>query len=363
MATATDPRLPPELCDRIIDQYQDDKRALSACSLVCKSWLPRSRSILFSATPDLSEHSVQVLDALLVSPHCTIIPFVRCIRFLPKWSARERDSFLDAFERSITRIQTAGGNLNKVEVAMVYPSELVGRPNLLLHLSQSVTSLSFMHFGFPMRIDTKSILEIMGVFSETLESLNLYLEIPGIITGSPLEPAPPFAQKVCMSQLRRLALSCPWNEVLPWFLLPGQVEFPRLTYLSVWMLFPIPDSRDLLQSFLDEKCANTVEDLELPCCYCYIPAIDLSQFTLRSIIFKGKNAGQVSEADCKKIVDIVSTASFAARKLTVVVTDDGFKLPSSNKDLDHVEWLIGSNLSETDEFEDMVLSVYRACFS
>ncbi|ESK93264.1 hypothetical protein Moror_14591 [Moniliophthora roreri MCA 2997] len=269
----------------------------------------------------------------------------------------------DAFERSITRIQTAGGNLNKVEVAMVYPSELVGRPNLLLHLSQSVTSLSFMHFGFPMRIDTKSILEIMGVFSETLESLNLYLEIPGIITGSPLEPAPPFAQKVCMSQLRRLALSCPWNEVLPWFLLPGQVEFPRLTYLSVWMLFPIPDSRDLLQSFLDEKCANTVEDLELPCCYCYIPAIDLSQFTLRSIIFKGKNAGQVSEADCKKIVDIVSTASFAARKLTVVVTDDGFKLPSSNKDLDHVEWLIGSNLSETDEFEDMVLSVYRACFS
>ena len=35
--------LPPELTDAIIDNVADDKKALSACSRVCKNWLVRSR--------------------------------------------------------------------------------------------------------------------------------------------------------------------------------------------------------------------------------------------------------------------------------------------------------------------------------
>lgn len=41
------PRLPPELYDRILDHLHDDPRALSACSLTCRSWLPTSRFHLF----------------------------------------------------------------------------------------------------------------------------------------------------------------------------------------------------------------------------------------------------------------------------------------------------------------------------
>lgn len=41
------PRLPPELCDRIIDYLFCDRCALSACALTCRAWLPASRLHLF----------------------------------------------------------------------------------------------------------------------------------------------------------------------------------------------------------------------------------------------------------------------------------------------------------------------------
>ena len=42
------PHLPAELLDHIIDHLHDDKRALSNCCLVSKSWIPRTRKHLFA---------------------------------------------------------------------------------------------------------------------------------------------------------------------------------------------------------------------------------------------------------------------------------------------------------------------------
>ncbi|KAI0077384.1 hypothetical protein K474DRAFT_1661825 [Panus rudis PR-1116 ss-1] len=44
----TKPRLPPELIDHIIDYLHSYQKALSTCSLVCKSWLPTVRYHRFS---------------------------------------------------------------------------------------------------------------------------------------------------------------------------------------------------------------------------------------------------------------------------------------------------------------------------
>lgn len=41
------PRLPPELCDRVIDHLLFDRHALSMCALTCRAWLPASRLHLF----------------------------------------------------------------------------------------------------------------------------------------------------------------------------------------------------------------------------------------------------------------------------------------------------------------------------
>ncbi|CDO74971.1 hypothetical protein BN946_scf184945.g43 [Trametes cinnabarina] len=41
------PRIPPELCDLVLDQLHEDKRSLRACALVSRSWLARAQHHLF----------------------------------------------------------------------------------------------------------------------------------------------------------------------------------------------------------------------------------------------------------------------------------------------------------------------------
>ena len=48
MTMSTSPRLPPELCDHIIDQLRDNPDALKTCSVVSKSWTARSKTHIFS---------------------------------------------------------------------------------------------------------------------------------------------------------------------------------------------------------------------------------------------------------------------------------------------------------------------------
>ena len=43
----SDPRLPPEISDYIVDLLHDQPEALERCCLVSKSWIPRTRKHLF----------------------------------------------------------------------------------------------------------------------------------------------------------------------------------------------------------------------------------------------------------------------------------------------------------------------------
>ena len=54
----SDPRLPPEISDYIVDLLHDQPQALKRCCLISKSWVPRSRKhifreIVFRHTSDL----------------------------------------------------------------------------------------------------------------------------------------------------------------------------------------------------------------------------------------------------------------------------------------------------------------------
>ena len=45
--TMSDPRLPPEITDYIVDHLHDQPETLKECCLVSKSWIPRVRTHLF----------------------------------------------------------------------------------------------------------------------------------------------------------------------------------------------------------------------------------------------------------------------------------------------------------------------------
>ena len=44
----SNPYLPPEILDHIIDLLHDERETLKRCCLVCQSWVPRTRRILFA---------------------------------------------------------------------------------------------------------------------------------------------------------------------------------------------------------------------------------------------------------------------------------------------------------------------------
>lgn len=76
--------LPIELVECIIDASVAHLPTVSACSLVCKQWLPRCRHHLFSLlnlsadwTPE--PNSVTDFLALLRAPHATLIPYIRAV--------------------------------------------------------------------------------------------------------------------------------------------------------------------------------------------------------------------------------------------------------------------------------------------
>ncbi|KII86623.1 hypothetical protein PLICRDRAFT_261928 [Plicaturopsis crispa FD-325 SS-3] len=84
------PRLPPELCDQIIEELHSDSHALLACASVCKGWVSASRHALFGWPPfDGLYHkppdsavveSDERFLTLLESPHCTLRASVRFVR-------------------------------------------------------------------------------------------------------------------------------------------------------------------------------------------------------------------------------------------------------------------------------------------
>ncbi|KAI0695450.1 hypothetical protein BC835DRAFT_1306006 [Cytidiella melzeri] len=72
------PRIPPELSDRIIDYLRDDACALSTCSLICKTWLPRTRYNRFNTLVIDARSGGGLLPLLARTP--AIQPVVRVLR-------------------------------------------------------------------------------------------------------------------------------------------------------------------------------------------------------------------------------------------------------------------------------------------
>ncbi|KAJ7142013.1 hypothetical protein C8R43DRAFT_1016142 [Mycena crocata] len=75
--------LPSELWDAIIDHLHNDEAALSICALVCRNWVPASRFHRFEALAVSRKSGLRAvrLNALLASPHGTIVPAVRTLSF------------------------------------------------------------------------------------------------------------------------------------------------------------------------------------------------------------------------------------------------------------------------------------------
>jgi hypothetical protein len=71
---------PAELYDAVISVHAEDRNFVASCALVCRSWVPTSRHILFG---DIRLHNRNVTHflQLLTSPICTITSFIQVLTF------------------------------------------------------------------------------------------------------------------------------------------------------------------------------------------------------------------------------------------------------------------------------------------
>lgn len=87
--------LPQELWDEILDNLAGHRQALMACSLVCRSWVPRSRTHLFE-TIALKPRNIQALAQLLRLPEkCTFFPHVSSI-VASRYSWNENNTYFNS---------------------------------------------------------------------------------------------------------------------------------------------------------------------------------------------------------------------------------------------------------------------------
>lgn len=98
--------LPQEIVDLIIDLSQDDKPMLRACSLVCASWVSRTRMYLFPTLSIQREAGYQLVR-LLQSPYCT---FAACMKRLRLQDAvlwkKYTFPILEALEKAQIRLES-----------------------------------------------------------------------------------------------------------------------------------------------------------------------------------------------------------------------------------------------------------------
>ncbi|KAJ7087101.1 hypothetical protein C8R44DRAFT_31405 [Mycena epipterygia] len=108
--------LPGELVDSIIDRLKSDKSALTACSLVSKQWLPRSRHHRFSSVCFLinwdsrnryGAEKFHRFIAIISSPLVTFIPCVAEVRLTHKWNTIRDGQVISAGE-ILTELSACG---------------------------------------------------------------------------------------------------------------------------------------------------------------------------------------------------------------------------------------------------------------
>ncbi|KAJ7032535.1 hypothetical protein C8F04DRAFT_1107156 [Mycena alexandri] len=80
MASTSDPILPPEVIDIIIDNLHNHPRTLRACGLVSRNWLGGSRHHLFGRGIYLAARDLETFSSLLQSPYNTLSFHLRSIR-------------------------------------------------------------------------------------------------------------------------------------------------------------------------------------------------------------------------------------------------------------------------------------------
>jgi len=120
----SDPYLPPETLDHIVDFLHDDVNALKDCCLVSKSWIPRTRKHIFAEVELRYEVHLESWKKMFSDPstspaHFTKSLHVGCARAITAVDA-EAGSWLEGFTHIVhLGVETRGAHCEGPAVSLV----------------------------------------------------------------------------------------------------------------------------------------------------------------------------------------------------------------------------------------------------
>ena len=250
-------RLPPELLDHVVDLLHDTEDTLRNCSLVSKSWIPRTRKHLFAdikfrSADDLQSWKEMFPDPLTSPAYHAHTLTVKCIRNVTAADA-EPGGWITGFS-SVVRFRVIGQGLFTVhERSALVP----------FHGFSPVMKSLHVVFTF---LPSSRILDLILSFP-LLEDLTAIAHF-GISTSSTVgSNAPPTIAQPSNSPAFTGSLNLSTKGGMETIVhrllsLPGGIHFRKLTVK--WLHWD-----DLaLTMALVERCSHTLEYIQVTCNTC-----------------------------------------------------------------------------------------------
>ena len=165
----SNPPLPPEILDYIVDNLHDEPEALQNCSLVTKSWVPRTRKHLFAditfSSPKRLESWKRTFPDPSSSPaYHTHTLSVQCLQVVTMADAEE-GGWIRAFSRVVRlEVDNSVENLDDLELTLapfhVFSPTLRSLcvVSIILPLSQILGLIHSLPLLEDLTLDTRSIL-------------------------------------------------------------------------------------------------------------------------------------------------------------------------------------------------------------
>ena len=300
-------KLPQELIDIIIDHLQDDKRALATCSLVSRTWTPRTRHYLFTNFT-LDGKKLKTFPKL----GSAVMPFIRHFCVVDLFTTRDWNKILPLLV-GFHRVSS----LSFSTVSIPWRS-LKSKPRLsLLHTFCDVVCLK-LNF-----IRTKRFAELASIICafphlQTLVVRHLTCAVP------PRNHSPLPSSHVSLSKnLRHLEiLGFQAELLLQWFLSFETPPALRTVYLHE--LDDNADKRSITRRFL-QAMGPTLESL---CCNSYLhEGTLLRQHSIRPYY-------TISSAEFQHLVRLHNTSRL--RTLHIVLRANNGQLDTSFVSFVHV---------------------------
>jgi len=151
----------------IIDFLHDDSRALAACCLTCRSWVPASRLHRFRLvrlTPTNSEAFQRILEAAPGIAH-----YVKLLT-VDFQSLESRVSILDAQNAQCPILQQILVQLDQVTSLCI--DEITIAPNMLSLFSNISATIKYLHFGVLAIVDVELLNKLICSF-HLLETMSI----------------------------------------------------------------------------------------------------------------------------------------------------------------------------------------------